>query len=127
MSVAALDNFEDPDYPYGDTGSIQRAWAIMAGGSARMAKVLLNLAENSKSDYVKVQAAVAVLDRVGLTGTPDININVLGEADKAEQEGLETKLVLARLDALSAGNIIDGTVVGEDLFVEDEPAPDMFD
>src|SRR6478735_2670789 len=114
MSVAALDGFEDPDYPYGDTGTIQRGWAIMAGGAERMAKVLLNLAEHSKSDYVKVQAAVAVLDRVGLTGQPDISINVLGDANIAEQQETATKLVIARLDALSAGQVIDGSVVQDD-------------
>jgi len=122
MSVAALDGFEDPDYPYGDTGTIQRGWAIMAGGAERMAKVLLNLAEHSKSDYVKVQAAVAVLDRVGLTGQPDISINVLGDANIAEQQETATKLVIARLDALSAGQVIDGSVVQDDAEPED-----MFD
>lgn len=122
MSVAALDGFEDPDYPYGDTGTIQRGWAIMAGGAERMAKVLLNLAEHSKSDYVKVQAAVAVLDRVGLTGTPDIAINVLGDANIAEQQETATKLVIARLDALAAADqVIDGTVV------DDAEPEDMFD
>jgi hypothetical protein len=123
MSVAALDGFEDPDYPYGDTGTIQRGWAIMAGGAERMAKVLLNLAEHSKSDYVKVQAAVAVLDRVGLTGQPDISINVLGDANIAEQQETATKLVIARLDALAAADqVIDGSVVQDDAEPED-----MFD
>lgn len=122
MSVAALDGFEDPDYPYGDTGTIQRGWAIMAGGAERMAKVLLNLAEHSKSDYVKVQAAVAVLDRVGLTGQPDISINVLGDANIVEQQETATKLVIARLDALAAADqVIDGTVV------DDAEPEDMFD
>jgi len=123
MSVAALDGFEDPDYPYGDTGTIQRGWAIMAGGAERMAKVLLNLAEHSKSDYVKVQAAVAVLDRVGLTGQPDISINVLGDANIAEQQETATKLVIARLDALAAADqVIDGSMVQDDAEPED-----MFD
>ena len=124
MTVAALDGIEDPDFPFGGPDTIQRAWAVMAGGSTRMAKVLLTLAENSKSDYVKVQAAVAVLDRVGLTGTPDIAINVLGDANVAEQQESATKLVLARLDALTAGGqIIDGTIVE----VDPPDVEDMFD
>ncbi|HEY5785337.1 MAG TPA: hypothetical protein VIT65_11215 [Microlunatus sp.] len=127
MSVAALDQFEDPDFPYGSTDTIQRAWAVMAGGSTRMAKVLLTLAENSKSDFVKVQAAIAVLDRVGLTGQPDININVLGDQGTVEVQESAAALVMARLDALAAGeSIVEGTVSP---FVDAEPEPDvdMFD
>jgi len=47
---------------------------------------------------------------------------VLGDANIAEQQETATKLVIARLDALSAGQVIDGSVVQDDAEPED-----MFD
>lgn len=50
----------------GGPADIQTAWKILAGGAPVAAAALVDIAENGKSEVAKVQAAQAVLDRVGL-------------------------------------------------------------
>lgn len=50
----------------GGPDDIQTAWKILAGGSPVAAAALVEIAEHGKSEIARVQAAQAVLDRVGL-------------------------------------------------------------
>lgn len=50
----------------GGPDDIQTAWKILAGGAPVAAAALVDIAEHGKSEVARVQAATAVLDRVGL-------------------------------------------------------------
>lgn len=50
----------------GGPEDIQTAWKILAGGAPVAAAALVDIAEHGKSEVARVQAATAVLDRVGL-------------------------------------------------------------
>jgi hypothetical protein len=50
----------------GGPDDIQTAWKLLAGGAPTAASALVHIAENGKSELARVQAAAAILDRVGL-------------------------------------------------------------
>lgn len=116
MTADPLAAFEDDfSFPRGDITSIKDAWAIMAGGAPNMVKVLINIAMYGKSEVARVQAAMAVLDRVGLAGKPDIAINVLPDNVMAQVGAVDAAdagaMVRARLQILhKSAQIVDGSV-----------------
>jgi len=64
----------------GGPADIQSAWGILAKGSPAAATALVDIAENGKSEVARVQAATAVLDRVGLATPkerPQVTFNVI--------------------------------------------------
>jgi hypothetical protein len=50
----------------GGPDDIQTAWKILAGGAPTAAAALVHIAAEGKSEVARVQAATAILDRVGL-------------------------------------------------------------
>lgn len=64
----------------GGPTEIQTAWRILAGGAPACAEALVHVAEHGKSEVARVQAATAVLDRVGLATPkerPEVHFNVI--------------------------------------------------
>lgn len=116
MTSAEMADFEDDfSFPRGDINSIKDAWAIMAGGAPKMVKVLIGIAIHGKSEVARVQAAMAVLDRVGLAGKPDIAINVLPDNVMAQVGAVDAAdagaMVRARLEILHRSEmIVDGSI-----------------
>jgi hypothetical protein len=71
----------------GGPADIQEAWRIMAAGSANVAQVLVDIAEDPDSPAgARVQASMAILDRVGLGARPEIVVRTVpAEYDAASQ------------------------------------------
>jgi hypothetical protein len=57
----------------GGPSDVQEAFRILAGGSVNAAIALLDVIDNSESDGARVQAAQALLDRVGLSARQQID------------------------------------------------------
>lgn len=75
------------EHKRGGPGEIQDAWRIMAGGAARVAEVLVEIAEDPDAPAgARVQASMAILDRVGLSARPEIVVRTVPtEFDQASQ------------------------------------------
>ncbi len=75
------------EYRRGGPVEIQDAWRIMAGGAARVAEVLVEIAEDPDAPAgARVQASMAILDRVGLSARPEIVVRTVPtEFDQASQ------------------------------------------
>ncbi|HEX8321578.1 hypothetical protein [Longimicrobium sp.] len=69
---------------------IQTAWKVLAGGAPVAASALVDIAENGKSEVARVQAATAILDRVGLAPPKEVHFRVVPQ--EAEDYGLTTQL-----------------------------------
>lgn len=69
--MTAVAPYDDDDNELGGTPQIQQAWQILAGGSKKVARVLIDIAENGSSESARVQAATTVLKMVGFGG-PDV-------------------------------------------------------
>lgn len=79
------------------------------------AEHVIDLAANSASDAVRLKAATEILDRAGIRGGSEIDVNVRQEQDPAD-------LLRSKLSILQkrAGQVIDGEVVSESDTVEAE-------
>jgi hypothetical protein len=71
----------------GGPSDIQDAWRIMAAGAANVAQVLVDIAEDPDAPSgARVQASMAILDRVGLGARPEIVVRTVPmEFDQASQ------------------------------------------
>jgi hypothetical protein len=92
----------------GGPEDIQTAWKILAGGAPVAAAALVDIAEHGKSEVARVQAATAVLDRVGLATPkerPQVTFAVIPkEFDQAgiTQQISPAEVIRGRLKELSA-------------------------
>lgn len=95
-------------YPQGGLAEIQRAWRILAAGAPKMAAALIDIAENGQSEYARVTAAMAVLDRIGLGAQLEVGITstqLLGVSTEGESQIRPADAVRARLRLLKAQSI----------------------
>lgn len=60
----------------GGPTDIQQAWRELAGGSPRAARVLMDVAENGRSEIARVTAASRWLSIVGLGEKSEVNTNI---------------------------------------------------
>jgi hypothetical protein len=81
----------------GGPSDVQEAFRILAGGSVNAAIALLDVIDNSESDGARVQAAQALLDRVGLSARQQID----------HRHSIPTEF----RDPLSAGETIDPHII----------------
>lgn len=58
----------------GGPSDVQEAFRILAGGSVNAAIALLDVIDHSESDGARVQAAQALLDRVGLSARQQLSV-----------------------------------------------------
>lgn len=102
--------------------TVRRAWSVLAEGSVPAAASLVALATGARSELVRVQAATAVLDRVGLGKVEGVVVaDVSSALDAGAGQGgggASAALVLAsRMRALQAAggdvSVIRGHLVGE--------------
>ena len=97
---------------------VRSAFEILVTGAPEVAQSLLDLATSGKSEYVRVQAAQAILSRIGLPEKVDVGITAIhligngneGIAGPSSADVLRTRLSELRQAALDA-NTIDGEVV----------------
>jgi hypothetical protein len=80
---------------HGGPEDVQTAWKILAGGAPVAAAALVDVAENGKSEVARVQAASAVLDRVGLATPKEVHFRVVPA--EAEEFGIDQKLSPAQV------------------------------
>lgn len=112
---------------YGGPVQIQNAFRRLAGGAEAAAKALIDIAENSESDLARVQASQAILNRVGLQTSTDLNIRVLpSEYDQAgptdshtsPAEVIQQRLLQLRASAeepvVDEDGIVDAVLVTEE-------------
>ena len=90
----------------GSLGQIRAAWHILAQGAPAAAETLVELSGGARSEFVRAQASMAVLDRVGL-GTVEAVVveNHLdgGDGGQADLQRSTARAVLAaRMAALGA-------------------------
>ena len=98
---------------------VRSAFEILAEGAPAVAQSLVKLATEGKSEYVRVQAAQAVLSRIGLAEKVDVGItavHLVGGVDEvvtgpSAAEVLQMRLSDLRRAALEAGSIVDGEIV----------------
>ncbi len=57
--------------------SIQSAWVILAHGAKSAAEALVYNAEYAESEAARNQAAMAILDRVGISAKPEVTVRVV--------------------------------------------------
>lgn len=83
---------------------LRGAWEALAGDPVVLAKTLLDLAAHADSDIVRVRAARAVLDRVGLRRGVDVGLSAttLGDIRPACTERPAVDVIVERLAALHA-------------------------
>ena len=105
------------------TAAVRTAWSILAGNAPHVAQVLVDIARFSPNDAVRVPAAVAVLDRVGIgrVERSEVAVHLLDQSAAAAagpDSGVTaaSALVRQRLAAIRARHdstlaITDGTVV----------------
>ena len=68
----------------GDPKDINRAWRMLAGGAEVAVKALIEVAEFGRSDFARVNAATAILDRVGLGTSQEVTVRAMpAEFDQA--------------------------------------------
>jgi hypothetical protein len=84
----------------GPVESIQSAWKTLAHGADRVAEVLIQIAEDPEAPAgARVQASMAVLDRVGLSTKQEIHIKAIpAEYDSTQglDGGMTSKEVIDR-------------------------------
>lgn len=56
--------------------SLRSTFQTLAAGGPQVAEALLHIAVHGKSEVARVQAAIAVLDRIGLPSRVDVGIHV---------------------------------------------------
>ena len=103
-----------------ELGEIRSAWQVLARGAPAAARTLVELSQGARSEFVRAQASVAVLDRVGLgpQSTVAVDIGAVGGPGGALDAGRAAAEVLAaRMAALGAGT---GAVVLQGAVVEQE-------
>lgn len=83
---------------------MREAWEALAADPVVLAKALLDLAARAESDLVRVRAARAVLDRVGLRRGVDVGFSAASLVDPrpARPERRAVDIVKERLAALRA-------------------------
>jgi hypothetical protein len=96
----------------GGPSDVQEAFRILAGGSVNAAIALLDVIDNSESDGARVQAAQALLDRVGLSARQQLSVThsipVEFRDPLSSGEIQDPSLVIARrLAELSAPRTVD--------------------
>lgn len=114
MSAEQHDNVPAERQPH---DYVRSAFEIMAEGAPAMAESLVNLGKNAKSEMVRMMAATAVFDRVGLPGKVDVGITSVhlqgGLVDTGGKDPAE--IVAQRLRLLEEhranANVIEGEVV----------------
>ena len=82
---------------------IQEAFSILAQGAPKVAKSLVQVATEGKSEIAKVQASQIILDRIGLHGRVDIGVtgtHLVGVVDAGEVASGAADTVRKRLDKL---------------------------
>lgn len=95
---------------------VKSAFEIMAAGAPAMAESLVNLGSKAKSEMVRMMAATAVMDRIGLPGKVDVGITAVhlhgGEVEQREDPAV---VVAKRLKLLQQyheqSNVIEGEVL----------------
>lgn len=97
---------------------VKSAFEIMAAGAPAMAESLVNLGTKAKSEMVRMMAATAVMDRIGLPGKVDVGITAVhlhgGEVEQREDPAV---VVAKRLELLQqyhqqqAASVIEGEVI----------------
>lgn len=96
----------------GGPSDVQEAFRILAGGSVNAAIALLDVIDNSESDGARVQAAQALLDRVGLSARQQLSVThsipVEFRDPLSSGEIQDPSLVIARrLAELAAPRVVD--------------------
>lgn len=96
----------------GGPSDVQEAFRILAGGSVNAAIALLDVIDNSESDGARVQAAQALLDRVGLSARQQLSVThsipVEFRDPLSSGEIQDPSLIIARrLAELSAPRAVD--------------------
>ncbi|MBB1515002.1 hypothetical protein H5398_03280 [Tessaracoccus sp. MC1679] len=83
---------------------LRKAWEALAADPVALAKNLLDLATHADSDIVRVRAARAVLDRVGLRRGVDVGLSAAALVDirPARPERPAVDVIIERLAALHA-------------------------
>jgi hypothetical protein len=100
--------------------SIRNAYAILAGNAGHVAQVLVDIAKFSTNDGTRVTAAVAILDRVGISRVErsEVAVHLLDASVAAGQtvQGSTTAatLVRQRLHAIAARHQADPEIVDAD-------------
>lgn len=86
---------------------LRGAWEALADDPVVLAKTLLDLVAHADSDIVRVRAARAVLDRVGLRRGVDVGLSAttLGDIRPARTDRRAVDVVIERLAALRASNV----------------------
>jgi hypothetical protein len=108
----ADDPAPEPPAEQTSSASIRTAWSILAGNAPHVAQVLVDIARYSPTDSVRVPAAIAILDRVGIgrVERSEVAIHLL-DSSVANDPGADgAALVRQRLAALrarSAATVID--------------------
>lgn len=99
--------------------SVREAFSILASGAPDVARSLVDLATGAKSELVRVQAATAVLSRVGLPEKVDVGItatHLVGDLD-TNISGTAAEMVRARLrllqSAAAEAEVLEGEVVSD--------------
>lgn len=98
----------------GGPSDVQEAFRILAGGSVNAAIALLDVIDHSESDGARVQAAQALLDRVGLSARQQLSVThsipVEFRDPLSAGETQDPSLVIARrLAELAAPKVADFT------------------
>lgn len=109
----------DPDWnTLGGPQQIQQAWQTLAGGAPTAARALIHIARHGKSEVARVQAAQAILDRVGLATRPDTVVQVIPSqfVETTDIGPSPVDQIRERLAVLAqAGNqTVEGTVIQPD-------------
>lgn len=88
----------------GGIEDVRDAWAVMAAGAPAVAAELVRIAQEADSEFVRVQAATAVLDRVGLGKVDGHVVRMVGEDGGTDGTAGRSaaSIVAARLAALEA-------------------------
>ena len=108
---------------------VRSAFEILVKGAPDVAQSLLDLATSAKSEYVRVQAAQAILSRIGLPEKVDVGItavHLVGDASVGSTGMSAADLVKERLKVLHAVPNLDDDGIVEGEVVEDGPEAEVY-
>lgn len=104
----------------GGPDDVRDAWRLLAGGAPVAATALIDIAEHGKSEVARVQASMAILDRVGLAPPKEVTFRVQPTESGETQQLSPAEIVRNRLDQLRAGTLAIAAAAAEAVDTEDQ-------